>query len=104
MPPAFSCSVGPRVFRGAGPLPQLQSLLGICAIIACACALSENRKEFSWRMVAGTLLLQAGIALLLLKVPVARSALFGLNAVVNAVAAATNAGSAFVFGYLGAGP
>lgn len=55
-------------------------------------------------MVAGTLLLQAVIALLLLKVPVARDALYGLNAVVTAVTAATNAGTSFVFGYMGAGP
>ena len=85
-------------------LAQLQSLLGICAIIACAWALSEDRTRFSWRMVAGTLLLQAVIAVVLLKVPLARDALFGLNAVVNAVTTATNAGTAFVFGYLGAGP
>jgi CNT family concentrative nucleoside transporter len=55
-------------------------------------------------MAAGTLLLQAAIALLLLKVPVARQALFGLNAVVAAVTTATNAGTSFVFGYMGAGP
>ena len=85
-------------------LAQLQSLLGICAIIACAWALSEDRTRFSWRMVAGTLLLQAAIAVVLLKVPLARDALFGLNAVVGAVTSATNAGTAFVFGYLGAGP
>jgi concentrative nucleoside transporter, CNT family len=85
-------------------LPHLQSALGIGAIIACAWALSEDRRAFPWRMVAGTLLLQAAIALLLLKVPVAREALFGLNAVVTAVTTATNAGTSFVFGYLGAGP
>ncbi len=83
---------------------QLQSLLGICAIIGFAWALSEDRTRFSWRMVAGTLLLQAVIAILLLKVPVARDALFGLNAVVTALTTATNAGTGFVFGYLGAGP
>lgn len=55
-------------------------------------------------MVAGTLLLQAVIALLLLKVPVVRDALFGLNAVVTALTTATNAGTSFAFGYLGAGP
>jgi CNT family concentrative nucleoside transporter len=55
-------------------------------------------------MVAGTLLLQATIAVVLLKVPLARDALFGLNSVVSAVTSATNAGTAFVFGYLGAGP
>ena len=107
MPPVFSCSVPVRRFLGDCPLPQaaqLQSLLGICTIIALAWLLSENRRAFSWRMVAGTLLLQAAIALLLLKVPVARNALFGLNAVVNAVTTATTAGTAFVFGYLGSGP
>ncbi len=85
-------------------LPHLQSALGICAIIACAWVFSEDRKAFSWRMVLATLALQAAIALLLLKVPVARDALYGLNTVVTAVTTATNAGTSFVFGYLGAGP
>jgi len=83
---------------------HLQSLLGICVIIGCAWALSEDRHAFSWRMVAGTLLLQAAIAVLLLKVPVVRDGLFGLNAVVTALTSATNAGTSFAFGYLGAGP
>jgi CNT family concentrative nucleoside transporter len=90
--------------RGLNVLPHLQSALGIVAIIGCAWAFSEDRRAFSWRMVLGTLLLQAAIALLLLKVPVARDALYGLNAVVTAVTAATNAGTSFVFGYMGAGP
>jgi CNT family concentrative nucleoside transporter len=85
-------------------LPHLQSALGICAIIACAWVFSEDRKAFSWRMVLATLALQAAIALLLLKVPVARDALYGLNTVVTAVTTATNAGTSFVFGYMGAGP
>jgi len=85
-------------------LPHLQSALGICAIIACAWVFSEDRKAFSWRMVLATLALQAAIALLLLKVPVARDALYGLNVVVTAVTTATNAGTSFVFGYMGAGP
>ena len=85
-------------------MPHLQSALGIGAIIAGAWALSEDRRAFPWRMVVGTLLLQAAIALLLLKVPVAREALFGLNAVVTAITTATNAGTSFVFGYLGSGP
>src|SRR5690348_10305832 len=85
-------------------LPHLQSALGICAIIGCAWFFSEDRKAFSWRMVLGTLALQAAIALLLLKAPVVRDALFGLNAVVTALTTATNAGTSFAFGYLGAGP
>ncbi len=85
-------------------LPHLQSALGICAIIGFAWAFSEDRKIFNWRMVAGTLLLQAVTAILLLKVPFARDALFGLNGVVGAVATATGAGTSFVFGYMGGGP
>ena len=85
-------------------LAHLQSALGICVIIGIAWAFSEDRQVFSWRMVLGTLLLQAGIALLLLKAPLAREALYGLNSVVTALTAATNAGTSFVFGYLGAGP
>jgi CNT family concentrative nucleoside transporter len=89
---------------GAGKVAHLQSALGIAAIIALAWALSEDRRAFSWRMAAGTLALQAVIALLLLKVPVARDALYGLNTVVTAITTATNAGTSFVFGYMGAGP
>jgi len=83
---------------------HLQSMLGIIAIIALAWALSEDRRAFSWRLAAGTVALQAAIALLLLKVPVTRDALYGLNTVVTAVTTATNAGTSFVFGYMGSGP
>ncbi len=84
-------------------VPHLQSALGIAVIIAIAWALSEDRKAFNWRMVAGTLLLQAAIALLLLKAPVARELLLALNGVVTAITTATNAGTSFVFGYMGGG-
>jgi CNT family concentrative nucleoside transporter len=80
-----------------------QSLLGIVAIIALAWALSENRRVFPWRIVVGGLLLQAAIALLLLKVPLARAGLFGLNSAVTALTDATRAGTSFVFGFIGGG-
>jgi len=85
-------------------LPHLQSALGICAIIALAWALSEDRTKFSWRMVAGTLILQGAIALLMLKLPVLRDALFRLNGVATALSTATGAGTSFIFGYIGGGP
>jgi CNT family concentrative nucleoside transporter len=85
-------------------LAQLQSLLGIGVLIADAWALSEDRKTFHWRMVAGTLLLQGALALLLLKVPVIRDLLFRLNDVMSALSAATGAGTSFIFGYIGGGP
>jgi CNT family concentrative nucleoside transporter len=85
-------------------LPHLQSALGICAIIAAAWALSEDRRAFNWRMVAGTLLLQMAVALSLLKLPVLRDGLFRLNGVVGALTQATGAGTSFIFGYMGGGP
>jgi concentrative nucleoside transporter, CNT family len=80
-----------------------QSLLGIVAIVALAWALSENRRAFPWRIVVGGLILQAAIALLLLKVPLARNGLFALNSAVAALTDATRAGTSFVFGFIGGG-
>ncbi len=82
-------------------LAHLQSVLGICAIIALAWAFSEDRRQFRWRIVATALVMQAVIALVLLKFPPARSALLGLNDLVNVLATATTAGAGFVFGYVG---
>jgi CNT family concentrative nucleoside transporter len=85
-------------------VPHLQSALGIGAILCAAWALSEDRRAFRWRMVAGTLLLQAAIALLLLRVSFMRNALYSLNSVVDALTTATHAGTGFIFGYMGGGP
>lgn len=85
-------------------LVHLQSALGIAAIILLAWLLSENRRAFPWRTVLVGLALQIVLALLLLKVAIAREILFSLNGVVDALTAATKAGTAFVFGYTGGGP
>ena len=80
---------------------HLQSLLGILVLFALAWVLSENRRAFPLRTVAAGLALQISLALLLLKVAAARSALLSLNVIVAALSAATKAGTSFVFGYLG---
>ncbi|HEY4114067.1 MAG TPA: nucleoside transporter C-terminal domain-containing protein [Rhizomicrobium sp.] len=85
-------------------LPHLQSAFGIGAILLAAWAMSENRRAFPWRTVAIGLALEMALALLLLKVPLARSALLSLNGVVDALMAATRAGTSFVFGYVGGAP
>ena len=87
-----------------GILPHLQSAFGICVLIGLAWALSENRRAVSFRQVGIALALQAGIALVLLKVPLAQDALFRLNGVVTVLTTATKAGAGFVFGYIGGGP
>jgi CNT family concentrative nucleoside transporter len=86
-----------------GVLPHLQPALGICAILGLAWAVSEDRRQFPWRVVVSTLLLQLVIALLLLKVPMMRDGLFKVNNVVTALTTATRAGTGFIFGYLGGG-
>jgi concentrative nucleoside transporter, CNT family len=84
-------------------LLHLQSALGIVTIIFAAWLMSEDRGAFPVRAVIVGLALQIGLALLLLKVPLARNILFSLNGVVDALTAATKAGTSFVFGFVGGG-
>jgi concentrative nucleoside transporter, CNT family len=82
---------------------NLQSALGVIAIIAIAFAISENRRAVSWRQAGIGLAATFLVALLLLKVPAVKYAFNWIEAAVEAVAAATRAGTAFVFGYVGGG-
>lgn len=81
-----------------------QSLLGVVAILLGAWFLSENRRAFPLRTVIAGLVMEVFLALLLLRVPVARDALFALNGLVTALTDATREGTSFVFGYIGQGP
>lgn len=81
----------------------MRGLAGIAALVALSWALSENRRGIRLRPVLGGLALQLALALLLLDVPFARQAMLGLNHVVDALQSATDAGTSFVFGYLGGG-
>ncbi len=80
-----------------------QPLLGVAIMIGMAWLLSERRRRLPWGLIWASLALQVFIAVLLLRVPVARDALFALNGAVRAIDAATEAGTSFVFGYLGGG-
>jgi CNT family concentrative nucleoside transporter len=80
-----------------------QSLLGIAFIIFLAWLVSENRRAFPVRTVVAGVAMQLVLALVLLKVPMARDGLFALNGVVAALTEATKAGTSFVFGYIGMG-
>ena len=85
-------------------MPNLQSTLGILAILALAWLISENRRAVNWRQAGIALGVTLVLALVMLKVPKVE-VVFGLiNDAVNAIATATRAGTAFVFGYVGGGP
>src|SRR6202158_2874911 len=81
----------------------MRGLLGIAAILLFAWVLSEDRFRVAWRVVAAGVLLQFGLALLFLKFPPAAAAFLLLNRAVEALQRATEAGTGFVFGYLGGG-
>src|SRR6266851_6444091 len=81
----------------------MRGLLGVAVILAFAWALSENRWRVPWRVVIAGVALQFALALLFLKFPPAGAAFLLLNRAVEAVQKATEAGSGFVFGYLGGG-
>src|SRR3981081_2450014 len=84
-------------------MQHLQSLLGIFALLAFAGIISEHRGAVAWRSAAASLLLTFVTALILLKVPGVARAFAAINNAVDAIAAASKAGTSFVFGYLGGG-
>jgi CNT family concentrative nucleoside transporter len=83
---------------------QLQSALGIFALLGFAWLISEDRRAVSWRQAAVGLAVTFATAVVLLKVPGVAAAFAVINDAVGAIGAASRAGTSFVFGYLGGGP
>jgi CNT family concentrative nucleoside transporter len=81
----------------------MRGLLGIAVLLLIAWAISEDRFRVRLRVVVAGLLLQVTIAVVLLKFPPAARAFLLLNDGVEALQTATDAGTGFVFGYLGGG-
>jgi CNT family concentrative nucleoside transporter len=75
--------------------------LGAALIFLIAWALSERRRLFPWKIVLGAVALQVAFALILFGAPPVRAALYQATVVVDALQAATRAGTNFVFGYVG---
>ena len=86
------------------PLNALHSALGLLVLTAIAWAISENRRAVSWRVALVGIVMQLAVAWLLLKLPPARALFGALNDAVLALQAASEAGTGFVFGYLGGAP
>ena len=78
-----------------------RALAGIAVIFALAWAMSEDRRAFPWKIVLGAVALQFAFALVLFGAPPVRNLLFQANVIVDALEAATRAGTGFVFGYVG---
>ena len=82
----------------------LQGSAGLVVFLLLAWLMGENRKQVSLKMVVVGIGAQVITGLILLKVAVFRQFFLVLNDGVMALAAATTAGTTFVFGYLGGAP
>ncbi len=88
----------------SGWLGSLQSAFGLCVFFVLAWLLSENRKAIKLGTVAGGIALQLLLAAALLRMPAVQELFVVLNQLVLSLQQATEAGTSFVFGYLGGGP
>jgi CNT family concentrative nucleoside transporter len=85
-------------------MQTLQSGFGLAALLALSWALSEQRRAVPWRLVTSGLVLAFVLAAAFLKLPALATALAGLNTVLEMLERSLQAGTSFVFGYLGGGP
>jgi concentrative nucleoside transporter, CNT family len=82
----------------------VRGLLGIAVLLLIAWLISENRWRIPIRVVVTGIALQFILAIIFVKFPPAASMFLVLNQGVDALQRATDAGTSFVFGYLGGGP
>jgi CNT family concentrative nucleoside transporter len=84
-------------------MQNFQSALGVFVLIAIAWIISEDRRAVAWKQAAIGLLVTSATAVILLKVPGVSRVFGAINDAVDAISAASRAGTSFVFGYLGGG-
>jgi CNT family concentrative nucleoside transporter len=84
-------------------MSQYQGIVGLIGLVAVAWLVSEGRRNVRWRVPVIGLLLQFLIALVMLKLPQSRVIFAALSDAVVALQTATEAGTSFVFGFLGGG-
>lgn len=81
-----------------------QSLVGLALVLLACVAMSENRRRFPWKLAIGAIAVQAVMVLALFGLPALRAALQGVGHAVDGLASSTQAGVAFVFGFLAGTP
>ena len=81
-----------------------QSIAGLLIFISVAWLLSERPGRVAVRGILIGVLLQLGLAVILLKAPLFQEFFLALNRVILSLEESTRAGTSMVFGYLGGGP
>ncbi|MEO8114303.1 MAG: nucleoside transporter C-terminal domain-containing protein [Phenylobacterium sp.] len=85
-------------------LENAQSLVGLTLILALCWAASENRRLFPWKLTIGAVVVQSLLVLALFGLPAVRAGLAEVGQAVDGLSASTQAGVAFVFGFLAGTP
>ena len=87
-------------------LSLLRGLFGITILLGFCYLLSADKKKVNWRLVGSGMLLQIGLAILMLKVPFARAFFQLIVDFFVAMVAASEESAVFLFGDLakGGGP
>ncbi len=81
----------------------IRGIAGLFAFALIAWVISENRRKVDLRVVATGLILQVLTGFILLKLPFSRELFVYINNLFQFLEESTNAGTSFVFGYLGGG-
>jgi CNT family concentrative nucleoside transporter len=79
-------------------MERLIGVAGIVVIVAIGLAMSESRRRVPWRLVGAGLLLQLGLALLVLRTPGVVDAVDAISRGAQGVIARSNDGIEFLFG------
>ena len=77
-----------------------RAILGLSALMLICYSLSENRKGINWRLIAGGLLLQLALAILILKVPLVEYMVEAGSRFFVSILEFSTVGSRFLFGDL----
>jgi len=94
-------SAPPRASQPAGTSSRFTGLIGIAVILGIAVALSHNRRQINWRVVAWGLGLQVLFAIFVLRIPAGQRLFRALGDFVTSILNFSYVGSQFVFGELG---
>jgi CNT family concentrative nucleoside transporter len=82
----------------------VRGLFGMACLTGLCWLMSRDRRAVDWRLVATGLLFQIVLAAIILKIPNADKPIEWISSFFVALLGFTDAGTRFVFGFLGAGP
>lgn len=82
---------------------NFQSAFGFIFFVLIAWCFSENKRRFPVRIVIAGMIIQLILGICLLKFPIVANSFIYLNRAVLAVQESTQAGTSFVFGFIGGG-